>query len=444
LPDFDYRTANEQQILERAELLEGMRLGDIPGATFASAEAARGKGEAGHAVEAWFGIPPNPLADADFPAARIELKVVPLVSSGDGDSLRVKERTVVSLIDYFALAGETWATASVRKKLKILFVYFEHLRAQPKASFPIHHVRLWEPSGAVEEQIRRDWEAVVAEVREGRAHELSEADGRILGPCTKGADSTSLRAQPFSDEPAMSRAWALKPSFTYALYAEPVGESLGSAELAENASLEELRRNFRRYVGKSIDDVASELGISASTGKGYAGYVIQAAARSASPLTSTEFEQVGPTVKMSRVNADRYPYEALSFPAFRHLELVEEEWQDSTLLSQIEHMLIVPVFGRTRGTRAGDCQVWEPVYWEPTNEQLRVIEREWTMFRDLIAGGRAASLPTELQTMAIHVRPHGRDAADRDATPGGGSQTRKSFWLNRAFVQGILRGTDNP
>ena len=60
--------------------------------------------------------------------------------------------------------------------------------------------------------------------------------------------------------------------------------------------------------------------------------------------------------------------------------------------------------------------------------------------RDLIARGRADSLPTESQTTAIHVRPHGKDATDRDPTPGGGSQTRKSFWLNRRFIQSILHG----
>ncbi len=440
MPDFDYRSANEQEILARAVLLEGMRVGEIPGAMFTSSEAARGKGEVGLAIESWFGIPPNSAAEADFLASGIELKAVPLVSSGDADLLRVKERTVVSLIDYVALARETWSTASVRKKLRILFVFFEHLRGQPKSAFPIHHVRLWRPSGEVEERIREDWEAVATKVREGLAHELSEADGRILGPCTKGADSTSIRAQPFSDIPAKSRAWALKPSFTYALYAEPAGETLETSKLAENASLDTLRSRFRRYVNRTIDDVAAELEIAPSAGKGYAGSVIQAAARAASPLSPSEFEQVGPTVRMSRVNADLYPYEGLSFPAFRHMELVEEEWQDSTLLSQVEFMLIVPVFGRTRGTPAGDCQIREPVYWEPTSGQLRAIEREWTVFRDLIADGQAGSLPTQSQTTAIHVRPHGRDAADRDSTPGGGDQIKRSFWLNKRFVQLILNG----
>jgi DNA mismatch repair endonuclease MutH len=433
---FDHRTATEDEILERAALLEGMRLGDIPGATFSSTDPRQGRQEVGHAIEAWFGIPPNPSAEPDFPGAGIELKAVPLVRGDDG--IRVKERTVISLIDYGTIVDETWQTASVRKKLRILFVFFEHLPGRPKDDFPIHHVLLWEPRGEVEDQIRRDWETIRDTVRAGRAHELSEADGRILGPCTKGATGADVRSQPYSDVPAKPRAFALKPAFTFALYSEPGGEHPSTRELAESASLRTLLRRFQRYVGRTIADVGTELGIAPSRAKGYAASVVRAAVRAASPLDRATFDEIGPTVRMTRVGPDLYPYEALSFPAFRHLELIEEEWEDSTLLSQIERMLIVPVHGRTRSTPQGECVIGEPVYWTPTAEELALIEREWTMFRDLIAAGRAHQLPRESETEAIHVRPHGRDSSDRDEVPGGGTEIRKSFWLNKWFVQRVL------
>lgn len=432
----DLRTATEEEILARAVLLEGMRVGDIPGIRLTSADAKRGRQEVGHAIEAWFGIPPNPSPEPDFPAAGIELKVVPLVATDSG--LRVKERTVISLIDYDAIARETWDIASVRKKLRILFVFFEHLPGRPKEEFPIHHVLLWEPRGRVLMQIRRDWELVRDKVRAGLAHELSEADGKIMGPCTKGASSRSLRSQPFSEVPAMSRAFALKPWFTFALYSEPGGEGLSVGELAETASLRTLLRNFDRFVGRTVADVGAELGIPPSRAKNYAARVVHAAVRAASPLDTSKFEAVGPTVRMTRVGPDLFPYEAMSFPAFRHLELAEEEWEDSALLAQIEHMLIVPVFGPTRSTPQGECVIQRPVYWHPTADELAVIRREWEMFRDLIAEGKADKLPTESRTEAIHVRPHGRDARDRDPTPGGGSEIRKSFWLNKWAVQRIL------
>jgi DNA mismatch repair protein MutH len=236
----------------------------------------------------------------------------------------------------------------------------------------------------------------------------------------------------------MSRAFALKPWFTFALYSEPGGQGLSLSELAETASLRILLERFDRYVGRTIADVGAELQIPPSRAKNHAARVVHTAVRAASPLDRSKFDAVGPTVRMTRIGPDMYPYEAMSFPAFRHLDLIEEEWEDSALLAQIEHMLIVPVLGPRRDTPQAECVIQRPVYWRPTAEELAVIREEWTMFRDLIAAGKAHRLPTEAQTQAIHVRPHGRDSSDRDPTPGGGSETRKSFWLNKWFVQRLL------
>jgi DNA mismatch repair protein MutH len=155
-------------------------------------------------------------------------------------------------------------------------------------------------------------------------------------------------------------------------------------------------------------------------------------------MSATDFQLIGPTVRMTRVDAASFPYEAMSFPAFRHLDLVRETWEDSELLSLMEHMLIVPVLGVEKSTPAGECIIREPIYWAPTARQLEVIEREWTDFRDRIARHEAGALPTEKHTNAIHIRPHAKNATDRDDTPGGGSQIKKSFWLNKRFVQEIL------
>jgi DNA mismatch repair protein MutH len=434
--EFDYRVASEAEILDLASELPGLRLGEIPGARFEALEAVHGKGEAGAAVEAFFGIPPNSISDADFPGAGIELKVVPVVTGPSG--FRVKERTVISMIDYVQLAAETWETAHVRRKLHILFVFFEHRYDVPKRDFPILHVALWHPSGQVEAQVRKDWERVHAKVLAGLATELSEGDGLVLGPCTKGADARSLRKQPFSEVLAKSRAFALKPSFTMALYRETTRAHVDDQRLAELANLERLLAAFRLFEGRTIDDVGAELGVLVSEGKGYAANVVRRAVSTASSVPAKELEATL-TIRMSRVGPDLMPYEALSFPAFHHVEVIDEDWEDSDLLSRIEQMLIVPVHGRTKQTPPRECTVGAPVHWRPTAEQLTLIEREWTRVRDLIRTGHAGELPKESETDAIHVRPHGKDSTDQDPTPGGGSQIRKSFWLNKRFVQSLLQ-----
>lgn len=271
---FDYRIADEDQILRRAEMLEKMKLGDIPGVRFEAIGPVHGKGEAGLALEAYFGIPANSKAEADFPGAGIELKIAPLVRSGRG--LRMKERTVIGMIDYNRLITEDWSTASVRKKLKILFVLIEHLPDRPKADFPVRGVTLWEPDPDQEAMIRSDWERVRAKVAAGYAHELSESDGLLLGPCTKGAHSRVRVPQPNKTyaSDAKPRAFALKPAFTFSIYEEAVRKKRSESVLSRSADpLQQIMARLEPLRGRKVGEVAADLDVPLSGSKSFAARV---------------------------------------------------------------------------------------------------------------------------------------------------------------------------
>ena len=391
-------------------------------------------------MEAFFGIPANSLSEADFPGAGIELKALALRRSTQAFS--AKERTVISMIDYFSIAEETWENASVRKKLKILFVFFEHLREAPKDQFPVLDFHLWTPDDRTNALLRFDWERVRKKVRHGLAHELSESDGRIMGPCTKSVNATSRRKQPFSDIPAKPRAFALKPAFTLEIFRQlrsrPARVTIGGPP---DDFESRLVTRFTPFVGRRVDDVADELEVARNDSKSYTAAV----ARRIFGGTSfkgeiREFAEMGLTPRVARVNDDWMPYEATSFPAFRYQELIQEEWVDSDLLSRVEYMLFIPVHGRTRATRQGNCTFGSPRFWRPSGSDLELIRREWELFRIEIERGRALQLTPASETTAIHVRPHSRNARDTDDAPGVGQVIKKSFWLNRPFVSEILRG----
>lgn len=442
---FDFTTAIEEDIVRLARTLVGMRLGEIPGALFRGRSPVRGKGEVGLAIETYFEMPANSRASADFTGAGIELKAVPLKRSGRG--MRAKERTVLGMIDYGAIVEEEWETAKVRGKLDILFVFYEHIIGAPKETYPILGVALWRPRSEAP-ILRRDWETVRDKVRAGLAHELSESDGRLMGPCTKAADSSRRVAQPVTTfEPvAKPRAFALKPAFTYALYQRSKGsaremdslmEALGVSDVEdfEQAILE----RFQRFEGRQLGDVARELGVHPGSSKNYAAGVIRLALGARTTKDSIkEFVEMGITVRMTRVSPARSPYEAMSFPAFRYLDLVEEEWENSTLLDQLDGLFIFPLEGSVRETPSQRCVVRSPVLWRPTTEELTVVKREWTRYRDLVRSGHAADLPPASETTIIHVRPHARDARDMDEAPGAGAVVKKSFWLNRRYIQDLL------
>lgn len=126
---FDPRTASREEIELRARKMRGRTLRELGVSVTAARERASGdKGIVGIQVESDFGIRQNSESAPDFTGAGVELKVVPLKpGSSRARSVRVKERTSVTMIDYATLVEERWANASVRKKLNaILFVYFVH------------------------------------------------------------------------------------------------------------------------------------------------------------------------------------------------------------------------------------------------------------------------------------------------------------------------------
>ena len=79
---------------------------------------------------------------------------------------------------------------------------------------------IWQPDARQLALMELDWLDVRDKVLRGEAHLISEGDGLILGAATKAADSSKVRSQPFSAEPAKPRAWSLKQSFTRTLYFE--------------------------------------------------------------------------------------------------------------------------------------------------------------------------------------------------------------------------------
>ena len=445
---FDYRSATEFQIARRADALIGMRIGEIASYSAGGAvSSSKTKGSVGAAYEAYFGIPPNNIQGPDFPSAGVELKSVPIVARHDIPA--VKERTFITMIDYFALAKEEWASASIHHKLaRVLLIFYEWRPAVEMASFITRYILLWAPSATDLGFMREDWLAVRDKVLRGQAHLISEADGRLLGAATKAADSLVVTAQPFSQIPAKRRAWALKPTLTRSILADilsprPLEVAFQGPRADEGSSAFEQHTldRLRRYVSQPLRAVMSELGIGALAGKAKGAVIVRRALGLQDHSRVLEFERLGLEVKTVRMSPAGMPYEAMSFPAFRYRELVSEEWADSELLSRLNRLLVVPLVGAVKATPFEECVLGRPFFWSPSATQLMGIEREWQMFHDEIASGQALSLTPASKTRYVHVRPKGRDGTDTDLAPGVGPVVKKCFWLNKDFVRSIVEAS---
>lgn len=448
---FDGDSATEDEVLEHARRLKGKRLRDVIPASGRVSESKPGdKGAVGQLVERAFGLARSSEQRPDFGNAGIELKVVPLKRSSR--SVRSKERTSVTMIDYRALIDESWQTAKVRRKIeRILFVFYYHVDKGNPLDTVIEETVLWTPSEDLLPQLKSDWTVVRKKVLDGLAHEISEGDGRVLGAATKGAGGGRLVDQPLNPAiRAKPRAWALKPALTTWLYEQkrsgkkPVVSLRDALKLKPAESFEDkVLRRLQGYEGSTLAEVAKRLGVPLSKAKSGAAILVRRAIGVLDDKASIrEFRERGIQIKIVPVSPAGRPYEAMSFPKFNHMEVWKEQWEESDLLQQLERLLIVPLIRAKRKTPK-DKQVWgRAFFWSPSADQLSGIECEWRDYCSRIRAGGANELPGASQTRYIHVRPHARNSSDTEQAPRVGQVVKKCFWLNQDFIARVVEDND--
>jgi DNA mismatch repair protein MutH len=146
--------------------------------------------------------------------------------------------------------------------------------------------------------------------------------------------------------------------------------------------------------------------------------------------------KAGIEMKTIRVNKFWRPNEAMSFPGFKFLELLDEEWEDSSFAKKIEQKFLFVIFrtGDDGIERLEKVAFWNMPYVD-REEARRVFEE--TKRRVLI---NAKDLPKASESSVAHVRPKARDASDVIPTPQGDYHVKQCFWLNQNYIEKVIQG----
>lgn len=434
-----YDPTDKRSIIEYAQMLMGSTLRDhvnvdsIPDPT-------RRKGSFGNAVERYyFMYEPNSRGEVDFPEAGLELKTTPLKKKAAG-GYSSKERLVIGMINYDGIVNERFESSTLLKKVSdILLISYLYEKDKDPLDYLIEIVAEW---GLPEEDMptfKRDWETVVGKVRVGRAHEISSSDTLYLEACTKGADSSAMRSQPFSSLPAKPRAWALKASYMTTVSNKLLesmetlkrGEDEGSLDL-----LELVRKRFDSYIGMTEEELSERFG--------YGGKDCESPKNLCALITKkilgvderskiAEFEKAGIKPKTMRLRKSGRPKEAVSFPAFDYQELAETDFEDSDFRSYLDRKYLFVIYRED----AADQDVYrlsEVIFWQMPDEDLDEAQRCYDEMRARTIAGHADKSVKTSENRCCHVRPHGRNAQDTCMTPYGIPVVKKSFWLNQGYL----------
>lgn len=413
-------------------------------------EDKKRKGGLGEIIEErYFHYPANNDARPDFDKAGVELKVTPYKQNKNG-SFSAKERLILTMIDYFKVVNEEFEDSHMWQKARlILLVYYLYQKEiENRLDYKIGYVNLFTPPEEDIKIIKQDFEVIKQKIKDGKAHELSEADTLYLGAAPKAATSKNRRKQPYSDELAKPRAFSFKTSYmTYILnhYIIP------GKNTYESIIKEKTEESFEDYVIHKIeqyrDNTVHEL-----CDKFQIPYKDKKPKNLDAMLTyrmlgikgnhAEEFEKANIVIKTIRINKNNRIKENMSFPIFKFKELIEEEWDDSTFgnyLRETKFLFVVYKYDDNDELRLKGCQFWNIPY-DDLEKEVKVV---WEKTKQLIKNGlkievkngkNCSNLPKISENRVCHVRPHGRNAQDTYELPDGRRLTKQCFWLNNSYI----------
>ena len=391
---------------------------------------------------------PNSEHEPDFPEAGVELKVTPYVKRRDG--ICAKERLVCNIINYMEEYDKTFHTSSFWHKCNtMLLMSYEHLKDLPKGDFRIDKAILFSFPEEDLVIIERDWKTIIEKVRRGLAHEISEGDTLYLAACTKGANATSVRQQPFSEIPAKQRAYSLKSSYMTQILRKYIFGDVQNEKIIRNwealvkISFEDyIIEKVSKYYGKSQFELQRLFNLD-SRAKNLNELLLSRMLGIEGKATKTEeFQKAGIVPKTIRVKKNGTIKESMSFPTFDFIELSKEKtWEESVLynmLAPTKYLFVI-----FQENEAGEYIFSRMMFWNIPNKDLEEVRSVWQRTIDTIrsgvvltptASGTTNNLPKQRENRVSHVRPHGRNANDKLPLPDGRMMTKQCFWLNNTYI----------
>lgn len=406
------------------------------------------KGGLGEIIEeCFFHYKSNNDSQPDFYKAGVELKVTPY-KINKNKSLSAKERLVITMIDYNSVINEEFENSHLwaKGRLILLIYYLYQQEVINRLNYRINYVKLFTPPEQDVKIIKRDYEIIKNKIIAGKAHELSESDTLYLGATPKASSGKDRRSQPFSDEPAIPRAFCYKNSYmTYVLNNyivpniktyEPILKDVIDIDFEEyiidkinvykNFSVEELCKEFDVVFKSKPKNLLALLVYRILGIKGN---------------QAEEFVKANIVIKTIRINKNNSIKEGMSFPTFKFKELIKEVWEDSTFgnyLRETRFLFVIFKYDINNILKLKGCQFWNIPYAD-----LNEVSKVWNKTKQIVIDGlkithkdgkNYSNFPKSSESRVCHVRPHGSSSKDTYELPDGRLFTKHCFWLNNKYI----------
>ena len=178
------------ELMERASEIAGLTLGDVAELNHLPVpkDLKRDKGWIGQLIEIELGAAAGSKAVQDFQDIGVELKTIPINSSG-----KPIETTFVTFCPLMPPFASCFEDSIVFNKIKrVLWVPIEGERQIPIAERRIGTPFLWQPDQKEFLQLKQDWEEIMEFITLGKVEQVTARHGEVIQLRPKGANSKAL------------------------------------------------------------------------------------------------------------------------------------------------------------------------------------------------------------------------------------------------------------
>jgi hypothetical protein len=222
---------------------------------------------------------------------------------------------------------------------------------------------------------------------------------------------------------------------------------------------------FSKFIGLTDKEILTKLGVKISNNaKGYK----RAIANKILGVESNhivELEKANITLKAVTLEANGRLKESVSFPAFKHRDLVNEVWYDekdevmADLHIQLEtRKFLFVVFQKQDNSK--EIILKKTMFWNFPMQDIDKARDVWEKTIGLINEGkivkeviidakgkerRKTYFPGISYNGVVHVRPHGQNRDDMadlpvpDQLTGMKKYTKQCFWLNAGYIEHAIK-----
>ena len=198
--------------------------------------------------------------------------------------------------------------------------------------------------------------------------------------------------------------------------------------------------------GRSLGDVACELGITLSTDlvrtKGKAGDLVERAlGAGGGSAAAHDFPHLSIELKTIPVGERGAPRESTYVCTISLADADQAEWRSSWVRAKLAHVLFIPIRS-PNGVPPHQRVIGPPLFWRPTREQDAILAADFDEAIGIIGIGGVEAL-TARTGRWLQVRPKAADASARTVAFGRDGEriatVPRGFYLRARFTGALLR-----